>query len=95
MSESMLPSNEITAIYGAAGASGAASAKEGARLFLTGRELAPVQALADEIVENLPMLREPRAVLVGHEAEGDAICARVGRAKPCRPVKNFLPTTGG
>ncbi|WP_437979293.1 glutathione S-transferase N-terminal domain-containing protein [Sorangium sp. So ce295] len=40
------------------------------------------------------LIRRYAVVLVGHEAEGDAICATVARAKPFRSVKIFLPTTG-
>ena len=50
----MLLTDKVAVIYGAAGAIGAAVARafaaEGARLFLTGRQLAPVQDLAKEIV---------------------------------------------
>ena len=46
--------NKVAVIYGAGGAIGSAVARafasEGARLFLTGHELAPVKAVADEIV---------------------------------------------
>jgi NAD(P)-dependent dehydrogenase (short-subunit alcohol dehydrogenase family) len=50
----MLLQNKIAVIYGAAGAIGGAVARafasEGARLFLTGRVEAPVEALAKDIV---------------------------------------------
>jgi NAD(P)-dependent dehydrogenase (short-subunit alcohol dehydrogenase family) len=50
----MLLENKTAVIYAAAGAIGAAVAqafaREGARLFLTGRDLAKVDAVADEIV---------------------------------------------
>jgi NAD(P)-dependent dehydrogenase (short-subunit alcohol dehydrogenase family) len=50
----MLLQDKIAVIYGAAGAIGSAVARafaaEGARLFLTGRHLAPVQAVATDIV---------------------------------------------
>lgn len=49
----MLLKDKIAVIYGAGGAVGGAVARafasEGAKLFLTGRALAPVKALADEI----------------------------------------------
>jgi NAD(P)-dependent dehydrogenase (short-subunit alcohol dehydrogenase family) len=49
----MLLENKVVVIYGAAGAIGSACARafarEGARLFLTGRRQAPVDALAHEI----------------------------------------------
>ncbi len=49
----MLLNNKIAVIYGAAGAIGGAAARafarEGARVFLTGRRRAPVDALAKEI----------------------------------------------
>jgi len=49
----MLLNNKVAVIYGAAGAIGAAVARafarEGARLFLTGRRRAPVEALAKEL----------------------------------------------
>lgn len=48
--------NKVAVIYGAGGAIGGAVARafarEGARLFLTGRRLAPVQAVAKEIASN-------------------------------------------
>src|SRR6516164_9716926 len=50
----MMLNNKVAVIYGAGGAIGAAVARafarEGARLFLTGRLLAPVEALAKEII---------------------------------------------
>jgi NAD(P)-dependent dehydrogenase (short-subunit alcohol dehydrogenase family) len=50
----MLLTDKVAVIYGAGGAVGGAVARafarEGARLFLTGRHLAPVQAVAKEIV---------------------------------------------
>jgi NAD(P)-dependent dehydrogenase (short-subunit alcohol dehydrogenase family) len=50
----MLLQNKVTVIYGAAGAVGSAVARafarEGARLFLTGRLRAPVEAVAKDIV---------------------------------------------
>ncbi|MBW8865367.1 MAG: SDR family oxidoreductase [Verrucomicrobia bacterium] len=50
----MLLKNKIAVIYGAGGAIGGAVARafarEGARLFLTGRALAPVEAVTKEIV---------------------------------------------
>jgi NAD(P)-dependent dehydrogenase (short-subunit alcohol dehydrogenase family) len=50
----MLLQDKVAVIYGAGGAIGGAVARafaaEGARLFLTGRQLAPVQDLAKEIV---------------------------------------------
>jgi NAD(P)-dependent dehydrogenase (short-subunit alcohol dehydrogenase family) len=49
----MLLNNKVAVIYGAGGAIGGAVARafaaEGARLFLTGRELAPVAAVAGEL----------------------------------------------
>jgi len=49
----MMLKDKVAVIYGAAGAVGSAVARafaaEGARLFLTGRKLAPVEALAEEI----------------------------------------------
>ena len=46
--------NKVAVIYGAGGAIGSAvaraSAREGAELFLTGRHLAPVKAVAKEVV---------------------------------------------
>jgi NAD(P)-dependent dehydrogenase (short-subunit alcohol dehydrogenase family) len=49
----MLLNNKVAVIYGAGGAIGGAVARafasEGARLFLTGRELAPVEAVAGEL----------------------------------------------
>jgi NAD(P)-dependent dehydrogenase (short-subunit alcohol dehydrogenase family) len=50
----MLLQDKVAVIYGAAGAIGGAVARafaaEGARLFLTGRQLAPVEAIAKQIV---------------------------------------------
>jgi len=50
----MLLENKIAVIYGAGGAVGSAVAKafarEGAKVFLTGRNLKPVDAVASEIV---------------------------------------------
>jgi NAD(P)-dependent dehydrogenase (short-subunit alcohol dehydrogenase family) len=50
----MLLHDKVAVIYGAGGAIGGAVARtfarEGARLFLTGRQLAPVEAVAKEIV---------------------------------------------
>jgi NAD(P)-dependent dehydrogenase (short-subunit alcohol dehydrogenase family) len=50
----MLLEDKVTVIYGAGGAIGGAVARafgrEGARLYLTGRHLAPVQAVAKDIV---------------------------------------------
>src|SRR5258708_35857497 len=50
----MLLKNKVAVIYGAGGAIGSAVARafgrEGARLFLTGRLQAPVEALAKDIV---------------------------------------------
>jgi len=50
----MLLHNKVAVIYGAAGGTGGAVARafaaEGARVFLTGRELAPVETLAKDIV---------------------------------------------
>ncbi|MES2937576.1 MAG: SDR family oxidoreductase [Pseudomonadota bacterium] len=50
----MILQNRIAVVYGAAGAVGSAVARafaaEGARLFLTGRQHAPVEALARDIV---------------------------------------------
>ena len=50
----MLLENKTAVIYGAGGAIGGAVARafagEGAKLFLTGRRLAPVQAVATEVV---------------------------------------------
>jgi NAD(P)-dependent dehydrogenase (short-subunit alcohol dehydrogenase family) len=50
----MLLEDKVTVIYGAAGAIGStiarAFASEGARLFLTGRHRAPVEAVAGEVV---------------------------------------------
>src|SRR5262249_231666 len=50
----MLLNNKVAVIYGAAGAIGSAVARafacEGARLFLTGRKLAPVEVVAKDIV---------------------------------------------
>ena len=50
----MMLKNKVAVIYGAGGAIGGAVARafarEGARLFLTGRLLAPVEALAKEII---------------------------------------------
>src|SRR5262245_36267654 len=50
----MLLQDKVTVIYGAGGAIGGAVARafgrEGATLFLTGRTLAPVEAVAKEIV---------------------------------------------
>jgi NAD(P)-dependent dehydrogenase (short-subunit alcohol dehydrogenase family) len=50
----MLLKNKVAVIYGAGGAIGGAVAgafaREGARLFLTGRRLAPVEAVAKDIV---------------------------------------------
>ncbi len=50
----MILKNKVAVVYGAAGAIGAAVArafaKEGARLFLTGRRRAPLEAVAREIV---------------------------------------------
>src|SRR4030095_996447 len=50
----MLLQDKVAVIYGAGGAVGGAVARafgrEGATLFLTGRNLAPVQAVAKEIV---------------------------------------------
>ena len=50
----MLLQDKVAVIYGAAGAIGCAVARafaaEGARLFLTGRQLAPVEAIAKQIV---------------------------------------------
>jgi len=49
----MMLSDKVTVIYGAGGAIGStvarAFAREGARLFLTGRDLAPVEAVAKEV----------------------------------------------
>jgi NADP-dependent 3-hydroxy acid dehydrogenase YdfG len=51
----MLLQDKVAVIYGAGGAVGGAVARafgrEGATLFLTGRNLAPVQAVAKEIVQ--------------------------------------------
>jgi NAD(P)-dependent dehydrogenase (short-subunit alcohol dehydrogenase family) len=50
----MLLKDKVTVIYGAGGAIGGAVARafalEGARLFLTGRHLAPVEAVAKDVV---------------------------------------------
>jgi NAD(P)-dependent dehydrogenase (short-subunit alcohol dehydrogenase family) len=50
----MLLQDKVAVIYGAGGAIGGAVARafasEGARLFLTGRQLAPVEAVANQIV---------------------------------------------
>jgi NAD(P)-dependent dehydrogenase (short-subunit alcohol dehydrogenase family) len=50
----MLLQDKVAVIYGAGGAVGGAVARafaaEGARLFLTGRQLAPVQAIAKDVV---------------------------------------------
>ena len=50
----MLLKNKVAVVYGAAGAIGGvaarAFAREGARVFLTGRRLAPVEAISREIV---------------------------------------------
>ena len=50
----MLLKDKVAVIYGAGGAIGGAGARafarEGARLFLTGRQRAPVEAVAKEIV---------------------------------------------
>jgi NADP-dependent 3-hydroxy acid dehydrogenase YdfG len=50
----MLLKDKVAVIYGAGGATGGAVARafasEGAKLFLTGRHLAPVEAVAKEVV---------------------------------------------
>jgi NADP-dependent 3-hydroxy acid dehydrogenase YdfG len=50
----MLLQDKVAVIYGAGGAVGGAVARafaaEGARLFLTGRKLAPVEAVAKDVV---------------------------------------------
>jgi NADP-dependent 3-hydroxy acid dehydrogenase YdfG len=50
----MLLQDKVAVIYGAGGAIGSAVARafagEGARLFLTGRQRAPVEAVAKDIV---------------------------------------------
>ena len=50
----MLLTDKVAVLYGAGGAIGSAVARafacEGATLFLTGRQLAPVEAVAKEIV---------------------------------------------
>ena len=50
----MMLNNKVAVIYGAAGGTGSAVARafasEGAKLFLTGRKLAPVKAVAKDIV---------------------------------------------
>jgi NAD(P)-dependent dehydrogenase (short-subunit alcohol dehydrogenase family) len=50
----MMLKDKVTVIYGAGGAIGSAVARafasEGANLFLTGRHLAPVEAVAEEVV---------------------------------------------
>ncbi len=50
----MMLKDKVAVVYGAAGAVGSAAARafaaEGAKLFLTGRELAPVEAVAGEVV---------------------------------------------
>ena len=51
----MLLEEKVAVIYGAAGATGGAVARafgsEGAKLFLTGRQLAPVEVVAKEVVD--------------------------------------------
>jgi NADP-dependent 3-hydroxy acid dehydrogenase YdfG len=53
-SQHMMLNNKVAVIYGAGGDVGGAVARafatEGASLFLTGRNLAPVQAVAKDIV---------------------------------------------
>jgi NAD(P)-dependent dehydrogenase (short-subunit alcohol dehydrogenase family) len=53
MRNRMMLKNKVAVIYGAGGAIGSAVARafasEGARLFLTGRHLAPVEAVANEV----------------------------------------------
>jgi NADP-dependent 3-hydroxy acid dehydrogenase YdfG len=50
----MMLKDEVAVIYGAGGAIGSAVARafahEGAKLFLTGRYLAPVEVVAKEVV---------------------------------------------
>jgi len=45
----MMLKNKVAVIYGGGGAVARAFAREGARLFLTGRHLAPVKAVATEV----------------------------------------------
>src|SRR5215472_765063 len=46
----MLLQDKVAVIYGAAGAVARAFAQQGARLFLTGHQLAPVEVVAKDIV---------------------------------------------
>ena len=59
----MLLENKNAIIYGAGGAIGGAVARafarEGARVFLSGRKAAPVEAVATDIVAELSPRRQP------------------------------------
>jgi len=74
----MLPQNKNAVIYGAGGAIGGAVARafarEGARLFLTGRRRAPVEAVAKDIVS---------AGGSAEAAEVDALCDDGTSSRAC------------
>ena len=61
----MMLQDKVAVIYGAGGAIGGAVARafaaDGARLFLTGRPLAPVEAVAKDIVAAVDPPRRPRS----------------------------------
>ena len=62
----MLLENKNAVIYGAAGAVGSAVAqafaREGARLFLTGRDLGALDALAKEITSRTSSTKPPPSI---------------------------------
>jgi NADP-dependent 3-hydroxy acid dehydrogenase YdfG len=83
----MMLKNKVAVIYGAGGAIGGAVARafarEGAKLFLTGRHRAPVEAVAKEVAS------------AAETAEVDALEAAGAAAAGLRRCHRFHPPSAG